>query len=426
MGAKSTIEVVDEVTTVTLDLSFGWWSDEEAAQSMFREEGDFYAYAPVKVYLSHSALPLMAIKAKVYDLQFWENTDSVFHLFFEVDKAGEEDLISGNYAALAYSKVDRRTTPTQSDLVASFLETTTDIAYLIREYAGLEDYDEYKDWLEDEFDPNPISVIAAKTLLGPARLVLEAGIWALEKITPEVYNLKMPEEVWNKKKRPDDMEQWLKEFSNKVEQKIKDGIDWIKSIPKIGELPYPVSVPQDVQIMFEKVREIINGVVGMIHSVADFLREIVPNIKDTIDTMIGYVCGLWDGVVDLVGGFLDMGILLFKASLAQIKAFENLPAFVELLGEGIDEIIQGIARVNWGKVWNHIMTKTYPKFKEFLELKWEQALDNADNAGLVAYHLGYLVFTIAENFFPPLKLSRAAGLASKLSGPMQKMFQIAD
>jgi len=53
------------------------------------------------------------------------------------------------------------------------------------------------------------------------------------------------------------------------------------------------------------------------------------------------------------------------------------------------------------------------------------AIDKAftSNNAAVGYYFGYLVYMVAESFFPPIKLTKAARAASRSAGAAQAFFE---
>ena len=65
--------------------------------------------------------------------------------------------------------------------------------------------------------------------------------------------------------------------------------------------------------------------------------------------------------------------------------------------------------VDWVEIWSHFVSIILPRIVEMLRREGEELLDKiARNSAAAGYYFGYLVYNIAETFFPPLKLSKVA------------------
>jgi hypothetical protein len=151
-------------------------------------------------------------------------------------------------------------------------------------------------------------------------------------------------------------------------------------------------------------------VIRFLQSLVDFMKQHRPAAGDSFNTFLGYLCGLWDGIVDSLTGLLEtlalgLGLLaaFLKASLSPRIAFQAAL-------EGLDQLLQALGRINWLALWNHFVSETFPKIVHFLtEHAPTLIVDKiAANTATVGYYFGYVAYNIAEAFFPPVKLGKVA------------------
>ena len=98
-------------------------------------------------------------------------------------------------------------------------------------------------------------------------------------------------------------------------------LDALASIPRLSlsdilsDLPGESLLPEAIarlvfafRRMASDVEGMWNGVLQFVTDAAQFIKANKPNAGDSFDTLIGYFCGIWDGIIDAVSGLLELAI----------------------------------------------------------------------------------------------------------------------
>ena len=152
---------------------------------------------------------------------------------------------------------------------------------------------------------------------------------------------------------------------------------------------------------------------GLSTTIADWFKSQAKDLNDNLDVLIGYLAGVWDGVVDAVLGFLDTINLVVTAVLGLFKLADNAGDVLDLSLEILDDLLATLDQIGWDGMWEEFMTNIYPSIRDTLTKQGRdlsQAIGDkiTANDAAVGYYFGYLVYMVAEMFFPPMKLSKVA------------------
>lgn len=147
------------------------------------------------------------------------------------------------------------------------------------------------------------------------------------------------------------------------------------------------------------------GVLEMLSNILQLAGQIFEEIKaeltGTVQFWIGFLCGVINGIIDLISGLLFLLKLAVKALIGSVGlavSSENRAVFIEQ----IDNIIQAFQAIEWGKVWERIKKGV----SDILPVI-DKAIREA-NPGQIGYFIGIVLFNIAEFFVPLTKLAKIA------------------
>jgi len=229
-------------------------------------------------------------------------------------------------------------------------------------------------------------------------------------------NSRMPEEVWNPRKRPKDMADFLHGLDATLDKASSSAIEWFadKKLDLV-DLAGPLAEIDAVAAFIQQAEALWNKPREFILRVANSIKDIIGSAGDSLDTLIGYVSGIWDGIIEGIIGFVELVALALRLAAKFLRANLKIEGAVDLVREVIDEIVQALMRIDWIEFWIRFMKEVVPLIIDLLKQKADAFIDQATrNSAMAGYYFGYLVYTIAEFFFPPLKLgkiSRAARAA---------------
>jgi hypothetical protein len=168
-----------------------------------------------------------------------------------------------------------------------------------------------------------------------------------------------------------------------------------------------------------------NSAVASMREIVEFIRDAIPDAKDMISTLIGYLCGLWDAIMQAASGIFATVSLALSLLKEAVAASQDPRTAGRFLLEALDEFIQILSRVDWAKLWRQLRDKIYPLLVDLLKASAESLADTvARSPATIGYYTGFTVYTVAEIFFPPLKingLSKAIRAADETSAFVGKV-----
>ncbi|MEQ1905081.1 MAG: hypothetical protein ABL888_12910 [Pirellulaceae bacterium] len=247
---------------------------------------------------------------------------------------------------------------------------------------------------------------AAFESAGALLKVAADGLKAVAKFLND--NSRMPMELWNPKARPKSFADLLKDIGSSFDATLDEAVAQLEDAD-LG-LGTAATVTAAIPVLGDLVAKINAAWI----SVRDFVTTAVRTVRDilagggeSIETILGYVCGLWDGIMDAVIGFLELAALAIKVLGAFISKSHNLGLIVDVVREAADEIFQALTRIDWLEFLIRFKEEIVPLIVELLKKKGNAFIDEATRSSAVAgYYFGYLVYTIAEFFFPPLQIAK--------------------
>ncbi|MBW7675324.1 hypothetical protein [Chryseobacterium chendengshani] len=134
-------------------------------------------------------------------------------------------------------------------------------------------------------------------------------------------------------KKCDSLKKRLTEFRNQLEL--------IKSF-KIIDKEFKIQIIEDV----------INGINAKIKSIESFKKVLVEN-RDDLKLKIPYICGIYNGFVEFIAGFIDIASLAVSIVISDLLGGETNLEFLEIR-EGVEEMLSKLLQ-DPGKVFNDVI-----------------------------------------------------------------------
>ena len=281
---------------------------------------------------------------------------------------------------------------------------------------------EYEELVEKRFNGEGVFDTVEDMLLEAAGELLIALQGPVQNLAHALADKKMPHELWHPTDRPKDFNEFLNELAQTFDGAIDAVLDALASVPRLSvsqlleELPGESLLPDAIVDHISAFRRLVsdvermwNGFLQFFTDAAQFIKLNKPSAGDSFDTLIGYFCGIWDAIIDSVSGLIELAGLALSLLGAFIKASKDPRVAIELVLEALDQLIAAFKMIDWGAIWSHFAVAILPKVVDILRREADDLADDiARNSAAVGYYFGYLVYNIAETFFPPLKLSKAA------------------
>lgn len=335
-------------------------------------------------------------------------------VFLEI---GDDDRASGQVFELALH-------PDLHPRWEEFLAETALLSPVIRRELGGLSPDEYRQLVESRFEGAPSifenleDFLLEKTAEG---IVALTGL--LEKLAKVVGDdFKMPAELWHPQQHPDDLQEFLDGLGTVVDTNVHGLLEKVQEL-RIGDLERFLPEVQGEKLLPRFVQDALHvsrtvlalihahyeGLLEVLRRVAAFVDQNRPDATDVVHTIIGYLCGVWDAIIDCVAGFVETLGLALELLGAYIEASKDLRTTLQVGLEALDQVIQALERIEWGEIWEHFEQRIFPKLIRFVEEKGEDLEHEiAKSPAAVGYYFGYLVYNVVESLFPPLKLTKAA------------------
>lgn len=117
----------------------------------------------------------------------------------------------------------------------------------------------------------------------------------------------------------------------KTLKKVKDQLEILKSFKILGE-----------EFKVQSIEDIIKGIDEQIKSIEDLGKWLIEN-RDDIKLKIPFLCGVWNGLVEFVGGFLDLALLAINITVSDLAGGETNLEFLEIR-EGVEEALGAVLK----------------------------------------------------------------------------------
>lgn len=123
--------------------------------------------------------------------------------------------------------------------------------------------------------------------------------------------------------------------------KFRNQLELIKSFKIVGK-----------EFKIETIEDIIKGINEKIKSIENFKKVLIEN-RDDIKLKIPYICGIFNGIVEFVAGFIDIALLAVNIVISDLLGGETNLEFLQIR-EGVEEMLSKIIQ-DPGKVFNDII-----------------------------------------------------------------------
>lgn len=277
------------------------------------------------------------------------------------------------------------------------------------------DYDKLTQLVEKGYVEEPFSitrallnvVLSINMVMGALGKVLG---WLCDTIGQAILDyLSLPEWVWNSDS--DDYflkrENMIKNFT--ISNSTVDSIaQLLKNAPVIYEFRTYIAagfIDNTIDGALSGIRLFIDMYNAFVTTVINSVYDMFEGIVQTADSWLGLseifalLCGIWNGLVDFVGGTLKFIGTLLSAQYDIASNFDNV---VELY----DNFWVSLANFSFSDFWESIK-ETYQKIKDYFKEK-----DSEDiNSDKVAYAVGFGIAFIATFFIPFTQLAKVASFS---------------
>lgn len=375
--------------------------------------------AKFEVYLSKSAVTLTKLAD---DLKPEGGVKAI--IFVEVEDPQNTDLTSGRHFSIL-----RET----GYALGTFRSDTGFLSGILGRALGV-NRDGYNDMVEAAFadkDDSSVLFFGFDDLINAATLLLIDTLTPLvTKITKVFTDGTMPHELWDPDSMPKDFRELISSLGGKLDKKSAAVLQELASLPRLALAQEITGWPgsgaiSGLLVQIERAEGLWNDALDFVTDVVQFVRQNIPKSEDVIGTTIGFLCGLWDGVIQAAAGIFETIQLVMTLLKGTIHAQQNPVVVGRFVLEAFDEIMQILLRVKWKEVWEMIEEEIAPKLIELFEASLDSLADTvARSPATVGYYAGFVVYNIAETFFPPLKMvgtARAVKAANEVAGFSRKV-----
>jgi len=124
------------------------------------------------------------------------------------------------------------------------------------------------------------------------------------------------------------------------------------------------------EFKIQTIEDIIKGIDGNINSIENFKKWMIGS-RDDIKLNVAYFCGIYNGIVEFIAGFIDIGLLAINIVISDLLGGETNLEFLEIR-EAVEEALSKILQ-DPGKVFNDIIeaVKNY-KYSRYDDPKLNQ------------------------------------------------------
>ena len=287
-----------------------------------------------------------------------------------------------------------------------------------------------KDWVNtvykisgDELEKLLISTADKGWFVNMLRQIIKVysriASWPIEKVS-ELFSwiglqiagkLHISEERW---KTGSDAAKLVREHQQKLATALKDIFkDWQDKKQRPGS-----QEQKSISVYEQLMQEAYNEAIEII--------KLYPDIAP--DMLWALICGILNGIIDLIAGLFSFIGLLLKLYAQGIKNSESIfdsSYYIHLMLEYTDNLAQAISKIKWKEVFE----KAVAAYNRFIYIEAPQLLIAAGISVLtvdpreIAYFTGYIVFNIIICFIPIVDLIQLTQIG-RLAKPIQELFEI--
>lgn len=219
---------------------------------------------------------------------------------------------------------------------------------------------------------------------------------------------------------------YLKEFTNQI-------INWVDgATERIGKLTEGLSSRylkkwnRDLRNVISKLSEKLNNVVKAISTFKEWLQNFIKSGGVNVRKWVAAICGLWNGLVDMVTGLLFIVKMAIDAGGKVRQMAKNSNDDIQRVLEEIDNIYDNIGSIKWVEMYTEIEAKlkAMPQLLDIFFAALNKAKTQKDKAVKAIaditteewyYYIGYGVTMIIPVGFVANLLGKA-GKAGKTLG----------
>ena len=235
--------------------------------------------------------------------------------------------------------------------------------------------------------------------------------WIVDKLGNTILNLlTLPDSVWDSRS-----EEYFLNRENVIKSlNIDTGI--LKTInSSLNDDPEKLQFTDIIpDFVLEYVKKGITIVEYLINNYNQFVTAQINRLYDEyeqtvekadfylqLSESVAYTCGIWNGIVDFVGG-----LLIFIGQVLQVQ--NNIGKDFEAFLEHFDSFIDSVKQFDFSEFWNGVTTQ-FGEIKKYL-----QNLKLTDiNFDKVAYFTGFAIAFIATMFIPFTAFAKPINVLNK-------------
>ncbi|MTH95321.1 hypothetical protein [Roseibium sp. RKSG952] len=354
----------------------------------------------IELYFSASGVSLLHLAEK---LTLDRGTNVI--ILAEIRDRGSRDWLSGQVF-----RVLRRSDYSMS----RYHSDTIDLAPLLARVLNVTRSD-YRDMIESAFEGSWFEFFNVQ------QGISEALIWTIDALQPLVDAFAkilndgtMPRELWDNDLSTPDFQDLLEDLGQRLDNATAWVLDAIGGLPRLALVEeirdWGVAdlIPETIKLI-QWAQDAWNATLDTLTEITWFIRRNMPSGKDILSTVIGFFCGLWDGVIQAAAGVIETVSLAMTLAKASMRAQSSPALAAQTVAEAFDEMVQILSRIDWLKLWHVLRDEIYPALKDVLNAAAEALPDKLSKSPSTAgYYTGFIVYNIVEIFFPPLKITKAA------------------
>lgn len=216
--------------------------------------------------------------------------------------------------------------------------------------------------------------------------------------------------------------EWMDKFSDTAVSTIAGLTDELTK-------KYLKSWKGKLAVQLKEIGKSLGKILDAIRQFKNWVKDLLKNLGSLVKATVAFVCGIWNGIVDMISGLL----FVVKAIVDGVKALkEGVVSGIDssdMLLEEMDALYDSLGNVSWSEVFGRISThlKSLPSLMELVKAAVAKAKESKDKAvkaiGAItmaewAYYIGYgLTF-----FIPVGAIANVLGKAGKAGQAMGKIF----
>lgn len=228
---------------------------------------------------------------------------------------------------------------------------------------------------------------------------------------------KMPEAIWKPDARPQDTNAALASVGKHIDRLKGILLDALNAIPEIQifdaeQAKNTASINEHIFYSFLlDIQNFFNRTIHALRLIVNFFEKNHSAQGDSF-MLLGYISGLWDGLIDAVSGIVELISLIFNALSKAIAKGISVDTLIAVFRESGEEISPILSNVEIDRLLRRFLDVWAPKIWTYFKERAEyEATAFVRDSAQMGYHMGYFVYNIAENFLPPLKFTKVSKIS---------------